>query len=90
MWPEKIETAYQAWVTRKELFHPIDFKYFAVFLWACNDNPSGAPTEAEFAQRLAQDRNLEPDEQQYPHAHVQKAQTLFGYFPLILENKPNK
>jgi len=34
MWPEKIESAYQSWIASRELFHPIDFKHFARFLWA--------------------------------------------------------
>ena len=88
MWTEKIENAYQSWISSKELFHPIDFKRFAVFLWACVDDPSGAPDEVEFRERLAHDRNLKPDAQGYPHPTVQKAQLLFTYFPDILKSRP--
>ena len=90
MWPEKIENTYQAWISCRELFHPIDFKRFAVFLWACVDDPSGAPDEIEFRDRLAHDRNLKPDEKGYPHPTVEQAQTLFTYFPDFLKCKPFK
>ena len=88
MWPDKIEETYQAWISCRELFHPIDFKYFAYFLWACVDNPTGAPDEVEFRERLAHDRNLKPDEQGYPHPTVKKAQLLFTYFPDFLKLRP--
>lgn len=90
MWPEKIETAYQSWVTRKELFHPVDFPSFALFLWVCVDNPGGAPNEVEFRERLARDRRLEPDAQGYPHPQVEKAGLLFTYFPEILKRNPRR
>ena len=89
MWPEKIETAYKRWVSSKELFHPIDFKRFAEFLWACIDDPKGAPDEVEFRERLARDRKLESDEQGFPHPEVEKAQLLFTYFRTIWELRPD-
>ncbi len=52
-WPEKIETEYQSWINVRELFHPLDFKYFARFVWACVEDPNGAPDEVEFRARLA-------------------------------------
>lgn len=90
MWPEKIETAYQSWIHSRELFHPIDFQLFAAFVWACIDNPAGAPDEAQFAERLAKDRKLDPDEQGHPHPTVRKAQLLFTYFPDFLKYRPEQ
>ena len=88
MWSGNIETTYQRWVMSKELFHPIDFKRFAAFLWACVENPKDTPDEAEFRERLARDRKLEPDAQGCPHPQVEKAALLFTYFPDILRLKP--
>ena len=88
--PEKIETEYQSWIKCRELFHPLDFKYFARFVWACVEDPNGAPDEVEFGKRLAEDRWLEPDEQGYPDPLVAKAQSLFTYFPDFLIYAPNR
>ena len=89
MWPEKIESAYQSWIASRELFHPIDIKHFARFIWACIDKPSGAPNEVQFRERLARDRKLEPDEQGYPHPEVEKAKLIFSYFLTIWELRPD-
>jgi hypothetical protein len=89
-WPEKIEGEYQSWILCRELFDSRDFKYFARFLWACVEDPSGAPNEAEFRTRLARDRNLEPDEQGHPHPLVEKARDLFTDFPDLLVYAPNR
>lgn len=89
-WPEKIETEYQSWIKCRELFHPLDFKYFARFVWACVEDPNGAPDEVEFRTRLAEDRKLVPDEQGYAHPQVAEAQSLFTYFPDFLIHAPNR
>lgn len=89
-WPEKIETEYQSWIKCRDLFHPIDFKYFAGFVWACIEDPKGAPDEVEFRTRLAENRMLEPDKQGYPHPLVAKAQSLFTHFPDFLIYAPNR
>ena len=50
----------------------------------------GAPDDVEFRTRLAQDRNLEPDEQGHPHPLVEKARDLFTDFPDLLVYAPNR
>ena len=90
MWPETIENSYRNWIQCKELFHPIDFKYFANFLWACIDDPNGSPNEVEFRERLARDRKLKPDEQGYPHPMVAKAVLLFTYLPDFWKYRPSQ
>jgi hypothetical protein len=86
-WPGAIEETYQAWVNNKELFHPIDVQRFYRFVWACVDNPKGAPNEAEFRERLARDRKFSPDEQGYPHPQVSKAQTLYNHLQEFVKSR---
>jgi hypothetical protein len=83
-WPEKIETEYQSWIKCRDLFHPLDLKYFARFLWACADDPKGTPEEVDFRIRLAQDRPFEMD------GVLEKAQDLFTDFPYLLVHSPNR
>jgi hypothetical protein len=86
MWPKEIEDAYQAWIGSPKLFgHWADENRFYKFVWACVDNSSGAPNEADFADRLERDTGLKRDEQNYPHYYVSKAQSLYNHLRAFIK-----
>ncbi len=87
MWPETTENAYQAWVGSRELFHPLDVQRFYKFVWACLDNPGGAPDEVEFRGRLARDRKLSPDGQGSPHPTVESARSLYVHLQSFVKSR---
>jgi hypothetical protein len=78
-WPDEIENAYLAWSGGKLFGHWADEARFYRFVWACVDNPSGAPDEVSFRERLERDTGLPRDEQNYPHYDVAKAQSLYNH-----------